>query len=172
VPSSPTKAPLCPSAPGCPGASVLIGVVTGEPGSPRVMPTEDPIEVTEDLLALAGPVSPSEVFRFASRCRGKACVHFSGDACQLAARGVAILPEVVTELPKCAIRPQCRWFRQEGLAMCKRCPQIVTEHYAPPPEMLRVVLGEEETSSESERAETSATVTEVPPPPAGQPPHG
>jgi hypothetical protein len=167
------KAPLCPSAPGRPGASVLIGVVTGEPGSPRVMPTDDPIEVTEDLLALAGPVSPSEVFRFASRCRGKACVHFSGNACQLAARGVGILPEVVVEVPNCAIRPQCRWFRQEGFAMCKRCPQIVTEQYAPPSEILRVVLGEEEASSEAERVETTAAVTEVSlTPGAGQAPHG
>lgn len=142
-PGSPTTAPLCPSAPGRPGESVLIGVVTGQPGSPRVMPTEAPVEVTEDLLALAAPVSPSEVFRFASHCRGDACVHFSGKACQLAARGVAILTEVTNEVPPCAIRPHCRWFRQEGIAICKRCPQIVTEQYAPSPEMLRVVLGDQ-----------------------------
>lgn len=101
------------------------------------------MEVTDDLLALADPVSSSDVFRFASRCRGCACVHFSGSACRLAARGVAVLAEVTTDVPKCAIRPQCRWFRQEGIAICKRCPQIVTEQYSPSPEMLRVVLGEE-----------------------------
>jgi hypothetical protein len=142
LPEAPTTAPLCPSAPGRPGESVLIGVVTGEPGSARIMPTDAPTEVTEDLLALAGPVSPSEVFRFASHCRGCACVHFSGGACQLAVRGVAILPEVTSGVPKCAIRSRCRWFRQEGIAICKRCPQIVTEQYSPSPEMLQVVLGD------------------------------
>ena len=141
-PALPELPLLCPSAPGLPGESVLIGVVTGEPGAPRVMPTEMAVEVTPELLGLAGPVSPSEVFRFASTCRGQACVHFSCNACQLAARGRAILREVTEDAPNCAIRPQCRWFRQEGIAICKRCPQIVTEQYAPSSEMLGVVLGE------------------------------
>jgi hypothetical protein len=69
---------LCPSAPGHPGESVLIGVVTGKPDAPRVMPTEAAVEVTPELLSLASPVSPSEVFRFASACRGSACTHFRG----------------------------------------------------------------------------------------------
>ena len=122
---------------------MLIGVVTGTPGAPRVMPTEAPLEVTEEILSLAGPVSPSEVFRFASSCRGSACTHFRGGACQLAVRSVAILEEVTGELPKCAIRPRCRWFRQEGPAICRRCPQIVTDQYRPSDEMLRVVYGED-----------------------------
>jgi hypothetical protein len=157
---SPTNAPLCPSAPGRPGESVLIGVVTGEPGSPRVMPTDAPLEVTPELLALAGPVSPSEVFRFASHCRGAACVHFSGNACQLAVRGAVLLPEVTAGVPRCSIRPRCRWFRQEGIAICKRCPQIVTEQHAPSPEMLRVVLGEEPGPPGSP-AEATAASTET-----------
>ena len=133
---------LCPSARGHPGASVLIGVVGGTPGAPRVMPTEAALEVTPELLALAGPVEPTEVFRFASGCRECACPHFSKNACQLAVRSVEILPEVTNKLPHCAIRPQCRWFRQEGPAMCRRCPQIVTDQPRPSEEMLRVVLGE------------------------------
>jgi len=40
-----------------------------------------------------------------------------------------MLPEVVDSLPVCTIRPQCRWFRQEGRAACLRCPQIVTGSY-------------------------------------------
>jgi hypothetical protein len=133
---------LCPSARGHPGASVLIGVVGGTREAPRVTPTEVALEVTPELLELAGPVSPSEVFRFASTCQGCACPHFSNDACQLAVRSVEILSEVTGKLPHCAIRPQCRWFQQEGPAICRRCPQIVTDQVRPSEEMLRVVLGE------------------------------
>jgi hypothetical protein len=134
---------LCPSARGRPGASVLIGVVTGTPEAPRVTPTEVALEVTPELLEMAGPVSPTEVFRFASSCQGCACPHFSNDACQLAVRSVEILSEVTDKLPHCAIRPQCRWFRQEGPAICRRCPQIVTDQYRPSEEMLKVVFGED-----------------------------
>ena len=133
---------LCPSAPGRPRESVLIGVVTGTPEAPRVTPTATPVEVTPELLDLASPATPGEVFRFASGCRACACPHFSNDACQLAVRGVAVLAEVTERLPHCAIRPRCRWFRQEGPAMCKRCPQIVTDQYRPSAEMLRVVYGD------------------------------
>jgi hypothetical protein len=133
---------LCPSARGHPGASVLIGVVGGTPEAPRVTPTEVALEVTPELLDMASPVSPSEVFRFAAKCQGCACPHFSNDACQLAVRSVEILSEVTDKLPHCAIRPQCRWFRQEGPAICRRCPQIVTDQRRPSDEMLRVVLGE------------------------------
>ena len=133
---------LCPSARGHPGASMLIGVVGGTPEAPRVTPTEVALEVTPELLELAGQVAPTEVFRFASSCRECACPHFSNQACQLAVRSVEILSEVTDKLPHCAIRPQCRWFRQEGPAMCRRCPQIVTDQRRPSEEMLRVVLGE------------------------------
>lgn len=146
---------LCPSALGHPGASVLIGVVGGTPEAPRVTPTEVALEVTPELLELAAPVSPSEVFRFASKCQGCACPHFSNDACQLAVRSVEILSEVTDKLPHCAIRPQCRWFRQEGPAICRRCPQIVTDQYRPSEEMLRVVLGENPPPLEVSQTENS-----------------
>jgi hypothetical protein len=147
---------LCPSARGHPGASVLIGVVGGTPEAPRVTPTEVALDVTPELLEMASPVSPSEVFRFAAKCQGCACPHFSNDACQLAVRSVEILSEVTDKLPHCAIRPQCRWFRQEGPAICLRCPQIVTDQYRPSEEMLRVVLGENPPPLDVSQAEVSA----------------
>lgn len=97
------------------------------------------MQVTREIIQLARPVSPSEVFRFASTCRTSGCIHFKDAACQIAARSVGLLDEVVTRLPKCPIRAQCRWFHQEGPAMCRRCPQIVTEQHAPSAEMLRIV---------------------------------
>jgi len=132
---------LCPSAPGSLDDSVLIGVVTSHPDGARVVPTEGAFPVTPDILKLAEPVSPSEVFRFASACRGAKCMHFENNACQLAVRSVKRLEPVVEELPKCPIRSLCRWFRQEGPAMCKRCPQVITDQYRPYKQMLEIVYG-------------------------------
>ena len=69
-----------PECSGRPGESVLIGVVTGTPDAARVVPLKAPMEVTPEVLALSGPVSPSEVFRFASTCRAEACTHLQADA--------------------------------------------------------------------------------------------
>jgi hypothetical protein len=146
---------LCPSARGHPGVSVLIGVVGGTPEAPRITPTEVALEVTPELLELAAPVAPTEVFRFASSCQGCACPHFGNQACQLAVRSVEILSEVTDKLPHCAIRRQCRWFHQEGPAMCRRCPQIVTDQRRPSDEMLRVVLGENPPPLDVSQAEVS-----------------
>lgn len=132
---------LCPSAPGCPGGSVLIGVVAGTSDGPRVLPTEAPVEVTDELLALSGPVSPQEIFRFASGCRAEACVHFNDGCCQLARRAVERLAEVQQRAQHCPIRPRCQWFRQEGIAICRRCPQIITEQHDPSPVMIGIVGG-------------------------------
>ncbi|GGS89907.1 hypothetical protein GCM10010206_60810 [Streptomyces cinerochromogenes] len=129
---------LCPSA-AAHSESVLIGVVTGSADAPRVRPTDHAMPVTQEVLDLAQPVSPTEVFRFAAPCRTGSCIHFRNAACQISARSTVLLDEVVAQLPKCPIRARCRWFHQEGADMCRRCPQIVTKQYAPSAEMLRIV---------------------------------
>jgi hypothetical protein len=68
----------------------------------------------------------SQVFRLAARCEETKCSHFDGARCQLAVRIAKLLPEADEKLPACVIRPECRWFRQEGRAACLRCPQILT----------------------------------------------
>jgi hypothetical protein len=130
---------LCPSSRSIAPEAVVIGVVTQGDAGPRVVPTLDAMPVTPELLALAAPVGPSEVFRFASPCQSVRCSRFQNGACQLAAHGAQILEPVTEELPKCAIRPQCRWFRQEGAAICKRCPQIITDQYAPSAAAVQIV---------------------------------
>lgn len=132
---------LCPSSRGAVGDSVLIGVVTRHADGPRVVPTERAMPVTPDILRMAEPVVPSEVFRFASPCQAGQCPHFKNEACQLAARSVDLLEAVTESLPKCSIRPHCRWFRQEGAAICKRCPQVVTDQYNPSEAMVQIVYG-------------------------------
>jgi hypothetical protein len=119
----------CPSArPEMPG-SLILGIIQGSVEQPRVAYLDQPQPVSEPLLALSGPVSPTEVFRFAAPCSGNACQHFDGVNCQLATRIVERLPAAVDLLPECAIRPACRWWLQEGAEACRRCPLVVTESY-------------------------------------------
>jgi len=42
-----------------------------------------------------------------------------------------MLDPAVSALPRCAIRPRCRWFRQEGREACLRCPLVATEQRNP-----------------------------------------
>ena len=136
-PSQPA-ALLCPSAqPEWPG-SVVIGVVGGTVDEPRVAHLEQPVPTDGALLQLTIPVTPTEVFRFAAPCVGHGCVHFAHNRCQLAQRVVVLLEEVTKDLPKCQIRPACRWWQQEGRAACKRCPQVITDNYNPSAHLVTV----------------------------------
>jgi hypothetical protein len=120
------RAPLCPSAlPEMPHGRVF-GVVGGTATEPRLAYLDQATEATEDVLALSGPVKPTEVFRMAAPCVESKCTHFDGKDCRLVTRIVQILPAVVDALPACSIRKDCRWFEQEGRSACLRCPQVVT----------------------------------------------
>jgi hypothetical protein len=110
------------------GARVL-GVVEQTPSGPEVSYLERPIEATAEVLALAAPLHPTEVFRLAAPCQTHGCPHFDGTDCGLATRIVQIMSAVVDQLPPCQIRHECRWFRQESGAACRRCPQISTVNY-------------------------------------------
>lgn len=121
--------PLCPSARSDWQGSVIFGVTEGSVDAPRVSYLTEPVEVSAAVLELAGSVSPTEVFRFAAPCACDECVHFQEKRCHLVEKVVELLPEVVTSLPPCSIRRDCRWFRQEGAAACRRCPQIVTDSF-------------------------------------------
>jgi hypothetical protein len=121
---------LCPSAQPEMAGSYVFGVVAGTVDAPRSVPLAEPQPVTAALLALAGPVKPTEIFRFAAACAGDACTHFDGIRCRLAGRIVNQLPAVTATLPFCRLRPHCRWWLQEGKPACLRCPQVVTEQYS------------------------------------------
>ena len=123
--------PLCPSAqPGMTG-SVVLGIVGGSAAEPQVGYLVGSLPVTDEILAIAAPVKPTEVFRFAAPCAGSNCQHYDGVDCRLAKRVIHLLPAVVDVLPACSIRRDCRWWQQEGKAACLRCPQVVTEMYHP-----------------------------------------
>jgi hypothetical protein len=127
-----TNTPLCPSAqPTMEGALVFAVVDTRIP-LPRVGYLVEALRVTDEVLAIAGPIAPAEIFRFGAPCAGRACRHFDGCDCRLATRIVQLLPAVVDVAPPCQLRPDCRWWQQEGKSACLRCPQVITETLDPP----------------------------------------
>jgi len=115
--------------------SMAFGVIAGTANEPRVKWIEKPVPVTDDLLALTGLVPPTQVLRIAAPCQETACCHFAGKDCRLATKLVQLMPAVADSLPPCRIRPDCRWFVQEGRAACMRCPQIVTYSVNPTVEL-------------------------------------
>lgn len=129
---------LCPSAqPGMDRCQVL-GVVQRQGPAPMLQYLKESLPATPQILAMAAPLKPTEVFRLAATCAEHRCPHFDGVDCRLAARVVRILPAVVEELPVCIIRKECRWYAQEGGAACKRCPEITTVTYDLSPQVREV----------------------------------
>ena len=107
----------------------VLGVVQQDGATPMLQYLNELLPATEEVLALAAPVKPTDVFRLAATCAEHRCPHFDGTDCRLATRIVQILPAVVTSLPPCIIRKECRWYSQEGAAACRRCPEITTVSY-------------------------------------------
>lgn len=129
---------MCPSAqPGMEDCRIL-GVVDRVGPAPRIVYLNELLPATADMLALSGPVKPTEVYRLAATCEEHKCPHFDGADCRLATRIVNILPAVVDALPPCTIRKDCRWYSQEGGAACKRCPEVTTLSYDINPTVLEV----------------------------------
>ena len=135
---------LCPSAPPEWPEAQLIGVAEGTVSHPQIRYT-GPRPVTAELLMLASPVTPTEVFRFAARCQENRCRQFDGARCRLAATVVesALANQVHSQaasaslaIPRCGIRPRCRWWHEQGVAACRRCTQIVTDDPALNPKLL------------------------------------
>lgn len=116
----------CPSAQPGMGDVQILGVISRDAEAPQLAYLDEPMPPTPEILALAAPLDVDQVFRLSARCEEKKRTHFDGHDCQLAVRIAKMLPEVVDYLPACNIRPDCRWFKQEGRAACVRCPQIVT----------------------------------------------
>ena len=129
---------MCPSAQPDMQDSLVLGVLEDTPSGKRLAWIEEPQPVTPQLLSLTRDVDPRNIFRFAARCEEKACLHFDGQDCQLATRIVQILPRAVDVLPPCSIRPECRWYQQEGKAACLRCPEVATHVENASAEILRV----------------------------------
>jgi hypothetical protein len=120
---------LCPSAPAGEGAS-LIGVLAADG---RVVNIGTPLPVDRAFLEAAQAHGPPESrYRFSSPCQKERCGHWTGHQCKLIGElfNTAIEAGVelsTTALPRCAIRAQCRWWRQRGRDACAVCPLVVTD---------------------------------------------
>ena len=117
---------LCPSARCEPGA-VLLGIVGPDNRVGYVTPR---LTVDEDFVAAAQSArTPEKRLRFAQPCIESGCRHWQG-RCQVA-DGAVELDEAKAEasgpLPRCSIRPDCRWFAQLGARACRACPFVVTD---------------------------------------------
>ncbi|MGE0813035.1 MAG: hypothetical protein AB7O28_14235 [Vicinamibacterales bacterium] len=125
---STAPAPQCPSAdPRADGARIF-GVVRREDGqAPRVEYLDRPVGASGRVLALVGSAPPAAVFRATAPCAESRCGHFDGRRCRLGARVRAHLASAADDLPTCAIRASCRWFREQGAEVCRRCAFVVTE---------------------------------------------
>jgi hypothetical protein len=119
----------CPSARPDQAADTVIGVVGSRDGAARVSMLPRPVPLRSVAHLVPDTVPVAEVLRLAAPCAEQRCSHFDGHRCTLASRIVAGLPAVIDRLSPCALRPSCRWWRQEGPAACRRCPQIVTEPF-------------------------------------------
>jgi hypothetical protein len=140
---------MCPSAqPGMDNCRVL-GVIDHDAPKPMLLYLNREMAVTPEVLALAAPLKPTEVFRLAATCEEQRCPHYDGTDCQLATRIVAMIPAAVESLPPCLIRKDCRWYSQEGEAACHRCPEITTVTYDLSPRMREVSGVEVRTDSAS-----------------------
>jgi hypothetical protein len=129
---------LCPSAQPGMDRGMILGVVQQDGPRPVVEYLNERVPATPDILAMAAPLKPTEVFRLAATCAEHQCPHFDGADCRLATRIVRILPEVVDKLPPCVVRKECRWYSQEGEAACKRCPEVTTVTYDLSPQVREV----------------------------------
>jgi hypothetical protein len=119
----------CPSAQPNQTSGAVIGVVGRQDGKPRVSLLPQPASLHSVAHLIPDTIPATEILRLAGPCAERHCSHFDGQRCTLASRIVSRLPAVVDRLSPCAIRPSCRWWRQEGPAACHRCPQIVTEPF-------------------------------------------
>src|SRR5580698_9995497 len=92
-------AKLCPSAqPGMEQCRVLGVVQRGGP-FPMLQYLDQHLPATPEVLAMAAPLKPTEVFRLAATCAEHRCPHFDGTDCRLAARVAKMLPPEVESLP-------------------------------------------------------------------------
>ena len=75
--------------------------------------------------------APEKRFRFSNTCAKNGCTHWTGSKCGLIRalldESDEFKKEELVKLPRCSIRPQCRWFRQEGARACAICPMIITD---------------------------------------------
>jgi hypothetical protein len=120
---------LCPSA-RCEPDSILLGVVMSDGRVGYLRPEQ---RIDADFVAAAhGGRAPEKRFRFAQPCVEGRCSHWTGSRCGVIQNVLESVEGRVAAcesrpLPRCTIRPRCRWFAEHGTRACAVCPLVVTE---------------------------------------------
>lgn len=116
----------CPSAPHDHAEAKLFGVVLEEEGETRVSYLEKSARLPEDFDADELGVDPGHALRFSAPCANKGCGQWKNGGCGLGKEIVKRLQPVVDVAPACTLRSTCRWYAENGVSSCLRCPQITT----------------------------------------------
>jgi hypothetical protein len=116
----------CPSAPADAEGAQIFGVVVDAGDRTEVAYLAEPLPLDETSAGLAEGLEPSEVFRLTSPCFESRCAHHHAARCTLGDDIHQHAPVVADALPPCSIRNHCRWFAEQGPAVCQRCPAIIT----------------------------------------------
>jgi hypothetical protein len=121
---------LCPSA-RCGEGAILLGIVGKDGVVGYVSPQ---MTVDEDFIRQARKGrKPEQRFRFCQACVESSCKHWTGSRCGFIDRALQAAEQAESAdmpgeaLPRCTIRPRCRWFAQLGRRACTVCPLIVTD---------------------------------------------
>jgi hypothetical protein len=130
----------CPSGDPSHPEAVVLGVRSGE--QDQLVYLDEPVPAAEVLGEIPEGIAPTRVLRFASHCVSS-CGNRVGEACGLIERlKVATPPDVrapAQAMPRCHLRPRCKWWDQAGIEACRRCPAITTLN-APENELMALAV--------------------------------
>nr|WP_294851663.1 hypothetical protein [uncultured Sphingomonas sp.] len=116
----------CPSAPASNPENKVFGVVLGDVETPRVGYLAKGIDLPDREKLVDRGIDPGHAFRFTGKCANTGCGQFKNGGCRLGKDIVKMLEPVVDVAPACTIRSTCRWFAENGVEACLRCPQVTT----------------------------------------------
>ncbi|MFI9280243.1 hypothetical protein ACIGYR_20615 [Streptomyces sp. NPDC053076] len=136
----------CPSGDASRPESVVLGVRSGDRG--EVVYLADPVPAAEVLGSIPEGIAANRVLRFASHCVSD-CANRVGEACGLIERIRAVPAKTEAgsaAVPRCHLRPHCKWWNQVGVEGCHRCPAVVTLN--PHDDELNVLVANPETTLE------------------------
>ncbi|MFJ1596439.1 hypothetical protein [Streptomyces sp. NPDC088261] len=119
-----TPVAWCPSGDASRPESVVLGVRSGD--GDQVVYLAEPVPAADVLGSIPEGIAPSRVLRFASHCVSD-CANRVGEACGLIER-IKTVPAGTdaSAVPRCHLRPHCKWWNQTGVEACHRCPAIST----------------------------------------------
>ncbi len=121
-----SKALNCPSAPHQHPEASLFGVVLEDESGPRVSYLEKDARMPDRIDVNALGVDPGHALRFSAPCAKSSCGQWNDGGCRLGKDIAEKLAPVVDVAPACKLRATCRWFDENGVAACLRCPQVTT----------------------------------------------